>query len=235
MSESVNLQPIESESVTQIRDKVYERIREAILTGSLKPGERLVERKLAEQLNVSRTPVREVVRMLELEGLVSHLPRIGAVVAQVNDLEVLEIYRIRAVLEGLAARMAAERIKPDQLQHLNSLLKAIEEFAREGDLSNLETVHLEFNDVIYKAADSPRLYNMIITLVDHITRYARVGYCYPGRIVAATLEHRQLAEAIKLRDGDLAERIAREHIDNSRRAYFSEMAQKLKQDDEQGV
>ncbi|ACV63515.1 transcriptional regulator, GntR family [Desulfofarcimen acetoxidans DSM 771] len=226
MSEIIDLKPVEIETSFQVRDKVYNRLREAILAGGLKPGERLVERKLADQLNVSRTPVREAVRMLELEGLVSHLPRVGAVVAQVNDLEVLEIYRIRAVLEGLAARMAAERINPEQLRELVELLNDIEKFAREVDLKRLESVHLEFNDLIYKSADSPRLYSMIMTLTDHISRCVRVGYCYPGRVAAATLEHRQLVEAIKLRDGDLAERIAREHIDNSRQAYFSEMAQK---------
>lgn len=235
MGNHLNLQPIENEPQSQVRDKVYEQLRQAILRSGLNPGDRLIERKLAEQLKVSRTPIREALRMLELEGLVSHLPRIGAVVARVNDLEVFENYRIRAVLEGLAARMAAEKIKPDQLQHIIQLLKSIENFAHEGDPDNLEKAHLEFNDVIYKAADNPRLYSMITTLVDHITRYARVGYCYPGRIAAATREHRQLVEAIKLHDGDLAERVAREHIDNSRRAYFSEMAQKLEQDDVQGV
>lgn len=129
-------------------------------------------------------------------------------------------------MEGLAARMAAEKINPDQLHQLIGLLKTIEVYAHEEALDSLEKVHLEFNDLLYKSADSPRLYGMITSLVDYITRYARVGYCYPGRIAEATREHRQLVEAIKMHDGDLAERVAREHIDNSRRAYFSEMAQK---------
>lgn len=225
MVDDLYLQPIENEPQSQVRDKVYERLRQAILKGRLQPGDRLVERKLAEQLAVSRTPVREAIRMLELEGLVSHLPRVGAMVARVNDMEVFEIYRIRAVLEGLAARMAAERIGAEQLEHLGVLLKYIEAYSAEGDVGNLEKVHREFNDLIYKAANSQRLYGMITTLVDHITRFIRVGYSYPGRIPEATREHRQLVEAIKMRDGDLSERIAREHIDNSRRAYFREMAQ----------
>lgn len=227
MADEWNLQPLENEPLPHIRDKVYERLRQAMLNGQLKPGHRLIERKLAEQLGVSRTPVREAIRMLELEGLVAHLPRVGAVVAGVTDKEVLEIYRIRAVLEGLSARMAAEKINTDQLQQLIKLLKSIEEFAREDNLTELEKNHRLFNDVIYQAADSPRLYAMISTLVDHISRYARVGYCHPGRIEEATREHRQLVEAIKLRDGSLAERVAREHIDNSRRAYFSELANKM--------
>ncbi len=162
--------------------------------------------------------------MLELEGLVSHLPRIGAVVARVDDAEVLEIYRIRAVLEGLAARMAAERIQPEQMQRLAALLNLIEESAGEGKLDKLENLHREFNDIVYSAAGSPKLYGMITSLVDHIAWYAKVGYCHPGRIAEATKEHRRLVEAVKLRDGELAERVAREHIENSRQAYFKEIA-----------
>lgn len=229
MTDDFALLPLKHQPQPQIRDKVFEQLRQAILEGNLRPGYRLVERKLAEQLGVSRTPVREAIRMLELEGLVSHLPRIGCVVAQVTDLEVLEIYRIRAVLEGLAARMAAEKIKPEELQHLTELLSYIEELTSQPnvDLDQLSKIHQEFNDVIYKAAHSPRLYGMIISLVDYIKRYTRVGYCHPGRITEATIEHHQLVEAIKLRDGGLAERVAREHIDNSRRAYFSEIANML--------
>ncbi len=231
MNEKVFLGPIESEPQPQIRDKVYERLRSAILSGALEPGERLVERKLAELLGVSRTPVREAIRMLELEGLVTHLPRVGAVVAQVSDSEVLEIYRIRAVLEGLAARMAAEKITPEQLNKLAELVQIFEENAKQGNLERLEEAHREFNDLIYRAAGSSRLYSMITTLVEHIDRYTRVGYCHPGRIAEATLEHRQLVEAIRMRDGALAEQVAREHIDNSRRAYFIEAAKKLPKKD----
>lgn len=217
------LRPIENEPYPQIRDKVFEQLRQAMLKGDLKPGDRLVERKLAAQLGVSRTPVREAIRMLELEGLVAHHPRAGCVVAQVSDTDVLDIYRIRAVLEGLAARMAAEKINTEQLQQLVNMVEKIEELAKNKDYEQLERVHQEFNDLVYRTADSARLYGMITTLVDHITRFTRVGYCHPGRIEEATREHRQLVEAIKMRDGALAERVAREHIDNSRRAYFNEM------------
>lgn len=206
----------------QMRDQVYQRLRRAIFQGRLKPGERLVERKLAEQLGVSRTPVREAIRMLELEGLVYHQPRIGAVVAEIDDSEVLEIYRIRAVLEGLAARMAAERIEPEGLKELELLYEKMQKTLVE-DPANVDKVHREFNDLIYRAAGSPRLYNMVTTLADYVIRYANIGYSNPERLRQANNEHRQLLEAIKLRDGDLAERVAREHIENSKRAYFREI------------
>ncbi len=220
-----DLKPIVDEQRFQVRDKVYERLRQAIFKGVLKPGERLVERKLAERLGVSRTPVREAIRMLEYEKLVYHKPHVGAVVAEIKDSEVLEIYRIRAVLEGLAARMAAEKITPSRIEQLEVLYKLLEQYAAEAP-EKLDDVHRQFNDMIYKAADSPRLYNMITTLVDYVIRFAGVGYANPDRVKEANCEHRRLLEAIKLRDGDLAERVAREHIENSKRAYFYTLAKK---------
>lgn len=221
MSDNTDLPPIENTPLPQVRDQVYTRLRAAILDNRLKPGERLVERKLADRLQVSRTPVREAIRMLELEGLVSHLPRSGAVVSQINNSEVLEVYRIRAVLEGLAARMAAERITEGQLQQLAGLMEVMESSISAGGESGLEEAHLAFNDAIYKAAGSPRLYGMITSMADFIARYARVGYSRPGRAEAAAREHRLLLKALRLHDGDLAERTAREHIERSRQAYFS--------------
>ncbi|TYO95979.1 GntR family transcriptional regulator [Desulfallas thermosapovorans] len=215
-----SLTPVKLLPHPQTRDHVFQKLRRAIITGELKPGQRLVERTLAEQLGVSRTPVREAIRMLELEGLISHLPKLGAVVARVSDAEVLEIYRIRSVLEGLAAHMAAENITPADADKMMQALERIESAAQQRDLTRLEKEHRQFNDIIYRAAGSPRLYGMITTLVDHIQRHVHVGYNQPKRIEEATREHRRLAEAIKARNGPLAEQIAREHIDNSRKAYF---------------
>ncbi|WP_051688119.1 GntR family transcriptional regulator [Desulfofalx alkaliphila] len=209
----------------KMRDNVYSRLRKAILKGKFQPGDRLVERKLAEKLNVSRTPIREAIRMLELEGLVSHIPRVGSVVSSIDAVEVHEIYRIRAVLEGLAARMAAERIKPEQLQQLTVTLQKIEQAIIDNKIDKLEELHLDFNRLIYESAESTRLYNMITSMVDFINRFTMVGYTRPGRIAQAHKEHRLIVEAIKLRDGELAERVAREHIENSRYAYFKSIGE----------
>lgn len=211
----------------KMRDNVYSRLRKAILKGKFQPGDRLVERKLAEKLNVSRTPIREAIRMLELEGLVSHIPRVGSVVSSIDAVEVHEIYRIRAVLEGLAARMAAERIKPEQLQQLTVTLQKIEQAIIDNKIDKLEELHLDFNRLIYESAESTRLYNMITSMVDFINRFTMVGYTRPGRIAQAHKEHRLIVEAIKLRDGELAERVAREHIENSRYAYFKSIGEQV--------
>lgn len=221
-----NLTPIMLTPQPQMRDRVFEKLRQAIITGELQPGERLVERTLAEQLGVSRTPVREAISMLELEGLLTYLPKTGAVVSRVSDAEVLEIYQIRAVLEGLAARLAAENITGDGAKKLIAKLETIEKAVQQGDTSALEQAHQEFNDIIYRAAASPRLYNMITTLVDYVRCYTKVGYSQPGRIKAASQEHRQLVDAIVAQNGPQAEGLARDHINNSKQAYFQTLAKR---------
>ncbi|MEW6541399.1 MAG: GntR family transcriptional regulator [Bacillota bacterium] len=219
-----------TDSADQVRGQVHGELRRALLEGRYEPGDRLVERKLAAELGVSRTPVREALRALEQEGLVYHMPRSGAVVARLDSREVQEIYRIRAVLEGLAARMAAERIGPRRLKRLESLLEQIEDLADRGETHQLESVHREFNHVIYRAAESPRLYDMVTSMADYIDLFVRVGYAHPGRLTEATDEHRRLVAAIRLRDGDLAEHVAREHVNRSRHAYLQAAAQKKKGD-----
>ncbi|SMB98682.1 transcriptional regulator, GntR family [Thermanaeromonas toyohensis ToBE] len=218
------LKPIDLDTYQPVRREVYRVLREAILTGKLQPGQRMVERNLARQLGVSRTPVREAIRKLELEGLVEHVPRRGVVVARISKREAWEIYSIRAVLEGLAARLAAEKITPKQLEKLEELVRGMEEARMRRDLKELERLHMEYNELIYQAAESPRLHQMISSLVDYIVGFTKVGYAVPGRTHAATREHRELLEALKAGDADRAERLARQHIENSRQAYFAQLA-----------
>ncbi|MGI9951733.1 GntR family transcriptional regulator [Moorellaceae bacterium AZ2] len=218
------LKPLDLSSYQPVRREVYHILREAILTGKLKPGERMVERHLARQLGVSRTPVREAIRKLELEGLVEHVPRRGVVVARISKREAWEIYNIRAVLEGLAARLAAENITPKQLERLEELVKAMEEAWARRDMEVLQKLHVEYNGLIYQAAESPRLEQMITNLAEYIVGFTKVGYAVPGRINTATREHREILEALKARDADRAEKLARQHIDNSREAYFAQLA-----------
>ena len=218
------LEPINFDNYQQVRQEAYRALREAILTGRLEPGTRLVERKIARQLGVSRTPVREAIRKLELEGLVEHQPRRGVVVARMSTREAFEVYSIRAVLEGLAARLAAEHINLAQLRKLNEVVNAMERACESGDQEQLQELHQEFNEIIWTASESPRLHQMINNLVDYIVGFTKVGYSVPGRVRAATREHRELLEALGKGDGEKAERLARQHIENSRHAYFIQVA-----------
>ncbi|GFN23250.1 GntR family transcriptional regulator [Thermanaeromonas sp. C210] len=218
------LKPLDLTSYQPVRREVYHILREAILTGKFQPGERMVERHLARQLGVSRTPVREAIRKLELEGLVEHVPRRGVVVARISKREAWEIYNIRAVLEGLAARLAAENITARQLERLEELVKAMEEARAGRDMELLQKLHSEYNLLIYRAAESPRLEQMITNLAEYIVGFTKVGYAVPGRMATATREHREILEALKARDADRAEKLARQHIENSREAYFAQLA-----------
>ncbi|WP_338826646.1 GntR family transcriptional regulator [Neomoorella thermoacetica] len=218
------LEPINLDSYQPVRQEAYQALREAILTGRLEPGTRLVERKIARQLGVSRTPVREAIRKLELEGLVEHHPRRGVVVARMSTREAFEVYSIRAVLEGLAARLAAEHINPVQLLKLNEIVRAMEQACEEENEERLQELHQEFNETVWTAAESPRLHQMINNLADYIVGFTKVGYSVPGRVRAATREHRELVEALARGDGEKAEKLARQHIENSRHAYFVQVA-----------
>lgn len=216
------LSPIEPDQSPDIREKVYHRLRAALLGGEIESGERLVERKLAEKLGVSRTPVREAIRMLELEGLARHVPGLGSVKAELSAGVVLEIYSIRAVLEGLSARLAAERITDTDLNKLSDFCAQMDDCIAKEALGDLEVAHAEFHNLVSRCAQSPRLEGMIASVVGCVAGFTRRGYLAPGRLVLAAAEHRQLTVTIGLRDGQLAERVAREHVENSRRAFFEQ-------------
>ncbi|MDK2820131.1 MAG: hypothetical protein PWP31_96 [Clostridia bacterium] len=220
------LQPINPEKYQPVREEAYYALREAILTGALEPGTRLVERKVAKQLGVSRTPVREAIRRLEIEGLVEHLPKRGVVVSWMSDKEAGEVYNIRAVLEGLAARLAAKNIKPTQQVKLMDLVNDMEEAYKENDSCQLQRLHIKFNEIIYEAANSSRLHHLINNLVDYIVGFTKVSYNVPGRVEEDIKEHRELAEAIVNRDIDKAEKMARKHIENASNAYFEGLKNK---------
>lgn len=213
------LSPIKHERPSPVRQDAYQALREAILDGRLPAGERLVEREIAERLRVSRTPVREAIRKLELERLVAHVPRKGVVVQGISTADAFEIFTIRAALEGVAARLAAEHADPRAGERLRSLCEQMEESLRGGDRSRFEKAHDRFNDTMYRLADSPRLYDMVNSLRDYIARFSRVTYAVPGRTDAANREHRELAEAIAAGNGERAAAVARRHIEGSRTAF----------------
>ncbi|MGB9792258.1 MAG: GntR family transcriptional regulator [Thermacetogeniaceae bacterium] len=218
--EQRSTQEIATEELEVKQPQVYQMLRKAILSEEIKPGERLVERKIATKLGVSRTPVREALRMLETEGLVKHIPRKGVVVTRLSPQEAWEIYQIRSVLEGLAARLAAEWITKEEVEHIENLLEEMEKAVEAKDLVYLNELNNQFNDAIYTAARSPRLKQMISNLYDYIASFARIGYNLPGRIQEVLAEHRGIFEAIKKGDVEEAERLARAHVVRSCECYF---------------
>lgn len=201
-------------------DEIYNFLRIAILEEKLHPGDRLVERKIAQELNVSRTPIREAIRKLEHEGLVEHQPNCGVVVTSLKPRDVWELYSIRAVLEGLSARLASQRIIPEEITELETTLSKMEQALDKDDKEDLELLHKLLHRQIVIAAHSPRLEQMVFKLTDYLTLFTRMGYSTPGRRRAASDEHRALVEMIKKGCLEEAEKIARKHNERSCEAYF---------------
>lgn len=196
-----------------LRDVVFENLRTAILEGNLKAGKRLMEVQLAEQLGVSRTPIREAIRKLELEGLVVMLPRKGAYVANMSFKDLIDVLEIRASLEGLAASLASERLRDEDIVELERVAKEFERSVRETDIDNVLKKDVEFHEKIFLMANNKKLYHLITSLWEQVHRF-RVTYVsnYEASLSLVD-EHNRILEAIKSGDSELAKKYATEHIE----------------------
>ena len=147
-----------------LRDVVFNTLRRAILKGDLKPGERLMEIALAEKLGVSRTPIREAIRKLELEGLVVMAPRKGAKVASITERDLNDVLEVRKGMEELAIRLACERITPEELDELDKVEQRFLSLTENGDLTELAEMDVAFHDIIYNATNNNRLVQLLSNL-----------------------------------------------------------------------
>ncbi|ODA41953.1 GntR family transcriptional regulator [Desulfosporosinus sp. BG] len=215
--------PIKFDDMGHIRDSVFSILRNAILDKKLEPGQRLVERNIAEQLGVSRTPVREAIRKLELERLVTHIPRKGVVVSGFTKADIVEILLIRTSLEALICNIAATKIKPRELERLDLLAMQIFDEHRKGNFKKSNQLNDKFHEIIYRAAESPRLYDFLDTLREYITKFTQVAYSKPGRPEEAWEEHKTIIEALRNHDSSGADVAAKRHVENSNKAFL-EMA-----------
>jgi len=214
------LVPVNLDSYRPLRELVLDAIREAIINGTLQPRERLMEIQLAEELGVSRTPVREALRNLELEGFVVMVPRKGAYVADLSIKDIVDVFEIRAALEGLAAGLAAERITEEELEEMERLLVEKGEAIKDQDFNRLIEVDTKFHESIYKASRNERLSNIISNLREQIQRFRSMSLMYPGRMRQSLDEHRAIVEAIESRDTQLSRQLAQEHIENAENAFI---------------
>ncbi|OAT82973.1 GntR family transcriptional regulator [Desulfotomaculum copahuensis] len=199
---------------------VFETLREAIIQGRLKPGERLMEIQLAEEMGVSRTPVREAIRKLELEGFVVMVPRKGAYVAGISVKDIVDVFEVRAALEGLAAGLAAERITGEELEELERALVRIYEVSKH-DLKAVVETDTSFHALIYQASRNERLTQIIANLSDQIQRFRTTSLAQPGRTKTAIEEHTKIVDAISDRNVELAQTLAREHIENAEQSLLN--------------
>lgn len=197
-----------------LRDVVFHTLRRAILKGELKPGERLMEIQLASQLGVSRTPVREAIRKLELEGLVLMIPRKGAEVAEITEKNLRDVLEVRCALEELAVQLACDRMDAEGLEKLREAADKFVEAQVNTDITKVAQADVDFHDVIYMATQNDKLIQMLNNLREQMYRY-RIEYLkqresYP-RLIG---EHQEIIAAIEKRDKSLATKITSQHIDN---------------------
>lgn len=202
--------------------KVYNHIRDGILDGSYKIGDYLVETRLADELEVSRTPIREALKQLELEGLVLSIPNRGMLVQGISDDDLNDIYTIRLLLEGQAAWWAAERIEPDQLDKLAETLELMEMYTRRNDVAQLARLDTEFHDVLYSAANSRMLKHVLASLHQNARRARRSSLTSPDRPHDSLLEHRAIFQALEGRRPAEAKATMEKHVTNAHLKYDTE-------------
>jgi DNA-binding GntR family transcriptional regulator len=196
----------------KVTDWVYEEVRQAIIELRLKPGEPLREATMADQLGVSKTPVREALARLEQEGLVETTSFKGAVVSGYSSTDLQEIYELRELLEGAAARAAAASASEETLRRLAVLVAESAELAANDDLEGLAALLGAFDLLIYEQVANERIRALIENLKAHLARIGRLTEDIPGRVKASVEEHAAIVEAIAAHDPDGAERAMRTHI-----------------------
>ena len=228
------LSPIQLDNYRPLREIVFDVLRQAIIDGTLEPGERLMEVQLAEALGVSRTPVREALRQLELEGFIVMVPRKGAYVADLSTKDVADVLEIRGALEALAASLAAERIEEEELELLERLLVESKEAAKAKDIEQMIKIDTRFHDILYQASRNKRLVQIVSNLSEQIQRYRTTSLAYPGRLIHTLKEHRLLVDALAERNADLSPKLAREHIENVENVILEMLSREKKEMPQEG-
>ena len=189
-----------------------ELIRAAIIDGRLEPGRRLKEEELARELGISRTPVREARLVLQTEGLLESAPNRGATVRTYEAADLDDLYQLRALLEGFAARRAAARISPADLDRLRESCERFVALRAEDDVTDLVRENLSFHNVILEAAGSERLVQMVRKVIELPLVYRSYVWYSPEQKLISEHYHRQLTAALTAHDAERAELVMKEHI-----------------------
>lgn len=197
-----------------LRDVVFNTLRQAILRGELQPGERLLEIHLAEKLGVSRTPIREAIRKLELEGLVLMIPRRGAVVAEITEKSLRDVLEVRRSLEQLAVKLACRKIQAEELDELKQAAKEFEEALHAKDVTIYAEADVKFHDIIYRITDNQKLIQLLYNFREQMYRY-RVEYLKREDSHETLIkEHQYIIDMIEQGDEKRAMEAVCSHIDN---------------------
>jgi len=212
-----------SQKTLPVRQSVFDHLRTEILRGGFGDGERLVENDIARLLHVSRTPVREAFRKLENEGLVAYSKGRGVTVTKFSKQDIDDLYDIRSALEGLAARLAAERMSARDLQQLKKLLQDISELYKAGDYRRAVELHTVFNKIVYRSSGNRRLFDLARRFHEYTEKSQLKSMALPGRFEEIQEEHYRIVVALERRDPKLAEEAVRVHLQHARAAYLKSL------------
>ena len=203
-----------------LRDVVFNTLRRAILLGELKPGERLMEIHLADRLGVSRTPIREAIRKLELEGLVTMVPRRGAEVAQITEKSMNDVLEVRRALDALCAELACDRITVEELETLRLACENFEAAVRTTDAKEIAHADVALHDIIVMATGNQRLIQLVNNLSEQMYRYRFEYIKDTNQHETLVEEHRIIYQSIVNKDKKTAAEAAKTHIDNQEKAII---------------
>jgi len=198
-----------------LRGRVFHKLREDILNGKYEEHEELKEVAIGEELGVSRTPVREAFRQLELEGLIKIIPNKGAYVTGITEKDVKDIYMIRSLLEGLCAKLATEYITKEQLEEMEENIYLAKFHADKGHLDQLAELDNRFHDILYEACNSKMLEHQLKDFHQYVLRVRKKTLSSANRGPKSNEEHEGILEAIKAHDAQLAEQLANRHMINA--------------------
>ena len=202
-----------------LRDVVFNTLRQAILRGEMEPGERLMEIQLAQKLGVSRTPIREAIRKLELEGLVIMIPRKGAEVAHITEKDMRDVLEVRCTLEELAVALACKNVTPERMD-LRAANKVFESAIVSKDVVNIVDADVQFHDTIYAMTDNDRLIQIINKLREQMYRY-RLEYVKDARAHSILIsEHKDIIDKLSKKDEENTKIVIRQHITNQEKGII---------------
>jgi len=211
------LRKTNQKNVLPVREKVYEYLKSAILSGRFHPGTRLAEEHLAKEAGVSRTPVREALHKLELEGLIKPLETRGFIVSRDSKEEVEELFEIRAILEGHALRIISQKISDPDVEKLSGFIEKAEEALRKRRIDEVFKWNTKFHDTLHgMVSEKRRLHRLMVNVRKYVLRYRKDTLQYPDGGKRAIDGHRKILMALRLKDPDLCERIMREHIQQAK-------------------
>jgi len=208
-----------------LREMVYEELKIQILTGAIVPGTRMMEVDLAEEMGVSRTPIREAIRKLEKEGLVTIEPRRGAYASMISTQDMVEILEVRQDLEGLAAYFAASRMSPVEMEELREVADRYNAAVKEGSMKDMIRYDTQFHRMIVDSCNNKILVNMVEQLQELVLRFQYIYYDNFRRADNMPAEHREIIEAIASGDEDRARAAADVHIDRLKQLVIEEGVQ----------